>query len=404
MHILLVADGRSAITAGWLRMMSRLDYRVSLVSTFPCDPPEGADLVAVLPVAFSSFAGGQVRISDRSSAIDKTEKSWKRRMISAFRPAFLALRAWLAPLTMRKYQSQFTRIVCGLQPDMVHALRIPFEGMLASVTPKDIPFLVSTWGNDLTLHAHTSPFMAAHTRKALKRADGLISDTHRDVRLAKEWSLSGDAPTLVVPGNGGLDLDRVKEIIRRNDLSFDLPQDRPLIINPRGFRPGSVHQDTFFKSIPLVLEKVPQAFFICTAMLGQPEAEKWVRALGIQDHILLLPYLPQEQLWQLYSRSQVYVSLSSHDGTPNTFLEALACGCFPVVGDIESLREWLSDGENGLLVDPRDYEATANAVIEALSSDSLLESARQKNMKMIKQRAGVDQVGQRVKEFLFRFQ
>lgn len=404
MHILLVADGRSAITAGWLRLLGGLDCRVSLVSTFPCDPPEGADLVAVLPVAFSSFAGGQVSLSDRPAVIDQAGKSWQRRIISAFRPAFLAARAWLAPLTLRNYQTQFASLLSDLQPDLVHALRIPFEGMLASVTPKDIPFLVSIWGNDLTLHARTSPLMASHTRKALKRVDGLLSDANRDMRLAKEWGLREDAPTLVVPGNGGLDLKMIKDATKRKELPFQLPSNRPLVINPRGFRPGSVHQDTFFRSIPLVLEKVPESFFICTAMKGQPEAEKWVRALGIQDHVLLLPYLPQEQLWQLYSRSQVYLSLSSHDGTPNTFLEALACGCFPVVGDIESLREWLRDGENGFLVDPRDHSAAAGAVIRALSDESLLLKAKQNNLAMIKQRADVGMISQQVKEFLRNFQ
>ena len=403
MHILLVADGRSAITAGWLRMLRRLDIRVSLVSTFPCDPPEEADLVAILPVAFSSLAGGQVRIKS-NSAINQEEIHWKRRVIGAFRPAFLTVRAWMAPLTLRKYQSQFTSILSDLQPDMVHALRIPFEGMLASLTPKDIPLLVSIWGNDLTLHARTSPFMASHTRKALRRADGLLADAHRDERLAKQWGLRVDAPTLVVPGNGGLDLKRVKEVTKGKELPFDLPADRPLVINPRGFRPGSVHQDTFFRSIPLVLEKVPQAFFICTAMQGQPEAEKWVEKLGIQDHVLLLPYLPQGQLWQVYAQSKVYVSLSSHDGTPNTFLEALDCCCFPVVGDIESLREWLRDGKNGLLVDPMDPHQAADAVIQALTDEALLASARQKNFAMIKQRVDVDLVGHQVNEFLINFQ
>jgi glycosyltransferase involved in cell wall biosynthesis len=404
MHILLVADGRSAITAGWLRMLHRLDTRVSLVSTFPCDPPEFADLVSVLPVGFSSFAGGQVRLSDVSTVAGQADISLKRRVIGAFRPAFLSARAWLAPLALRKFQEKFNQIVADLQPDLVHALRIPFEGMLAAGTPAEIPFIVSIWGNDLTLHARTSPLIASHTRRTLERADGLLADAHRDARLAKEWGLGVEVPTLVVPGNGGLDLKRIMEIKKRNDLPFDLPPNRPLVINPRGFRPGSVHQDTFFKSIPLILERVPDAFFVCTAMQGQTVADNWVRKLGIQDHVLLLPYLPQEQLWQIYAQSKVYVSLSSHDGTPNTFLEALACGCFPVVGDIESLREWLIDGENGLLVDPRDPAAAAAAVIRALSDESLLGSAKQKNIEMIRQRADVDLVGRQVEGFLSQFQ
>lgn len=395
-HILLVADGRSTITRGWLRMLKGLGCRVSLVSTFPCDPPESANLVEILPVGFSSMSGGQVKLSTKQAS----GAGWKRQMIRAFRPVFLGLRAWLAPLTLRKYQKRFTRIVADLKPDLVHALRIPFEGMLAAVTPKEIPLLVSIWGNDLTLHARTSPLMAAYTRWVLERADGLLADAKRDVQLAKDWGLGEKIPMLVVPGSGGLDLDRISLVIKSGSLPFNLPEARPIVVNPRGFRPGSVQQDTFFKSIPLVLEKVPDAFFICTAMQGQPQAENWVRKLGIQENVLLLPYLLQEELWQVYARSQVYVSLSSHDGTPNTFLEALACGCFPVVGDIASLREWLEDGVNGLLVDPRDHQAAADAIIRAIEEKSMRKTAGKQNDSMIKGRAEIEQIRIMVGNFL----
>jgi len=414
MHILLVADGRSAITAGWLRMLSRLECRVSLVSTFPCDPPEFAELAAVLPVGFSSLAGGQVRLSGTRTEKGQAGTGIKRRVIGAFRPALLSARAWLTPLTLGNYQKRVIQIVKDLQPDIVHALRIPFEGMLAAATPTDIPFIVSIWGNDLTLHARTSPFMTSRTKQTLKHANGLLADANRDVRLAKDWGLKAGTPSLVVPGNGGLDLERIQEVIKKKnslrhserseESRLDLPSDRPLVINPRGFRPGSVHQDTFFKSIPQVLEKIPDAFFICTAMQGQPEAEKWVKKLAIKDHVLLLPYLPQEHLWQLYARAKVYVSLSSHDGTPNTFLEALACGCFPVVGDIESLQEWLTDGVNGFLVDPKDHSQAAVSIIRALSDETMHLSATKKNKKMIRQRAEVNSISRQVESFLSRFQ
>ncbi len=39
------------------------------------------------------------------------------------------------------------------------------------------------------------------------------------------------------------------------------PVEEPVIINPRGFRPY-VRNDVFFKAIPLVLEKQPDAKFI----------------------------------------------------------------------------------------------------------------------------------------------
>jgi glycosyltransferase involved in cell wall biosynthesis len=165
----------------------------------------------------------------------------------------------------------------------------------------------------------------------------LLADAGRDLRLAKQWGLCADVPEAVLPGNGGLDLKEINRTITVHiEQPYQLPQDRPLVVNPRGFRPGSVHQDVFFRCLTKVLQEFPSAFFICPAMQGQPQALRWIGEYHLEEHVLLLPYLNQQQLWQLFSRSQVYVSLSSHDGTPNTFLEAMACGCFPVVGDIES--------------------------------------------------------------------
>ena len=135
-------------------------------------------------------------------------------------------------------------------------------------------------------------------------------------------------------------------------------------------------------------------------MQGQPQAERWVEDLNLGEHVLLLPYLPQEQLWRLYSRAQIYVSLSSHDGTPNTFLEALACGCFPVVGDIASLREWLNNGENGLLVNPLDPQQAADAMIKAVVDEGLRFGALKKNYEMIRSRAEVGGVRKKYRSFL----
>ena len=400
-HILIVADGRSPITRNWLHMLSGLDCRVSLVSTYPCQPPQDAVLLDVLPVGFSSLAGGQVQTSPESEAPNK-KALWKRMLLNRLRPLLLLLRSYLAPLNLASYQTRLNRIVMEAQPDLVHALRIPFEGMLAAHLPQEIPVLISTWGNDLTLHARASFLMARRTRQTLERADGLLADASRDLRLAYEWGLRNSAPGMVMPGNGGLDIDEIQHVAEQQPVVFadEIPSTRPLIINPRGFRPGSVHQDTFFRCIPLVLEQMPDAFFICSGMLGQPQALQWIRKLNLQDHILLLPYLPQQTLWQLFSRVQVYVSLSSHDGTPNTLLEALACGCFPVVGDIESLREWITDEHNGLLVNPQDANQAAHAILKVLSNDRLRQEAGRYNLSMLKERADIHNVRIKMRSFL----
>jgi glycosyltransferase involved in cell wall biosynthesis len=393
MHILVVADGRSPITHNWIKMASGLGWRISLVSTFPCEAVNGAELTGILPVGFSALSGGQVRIAGGRGG-------WQRWLLNRIRPLALTLRAFAAPLFLGRFQKRFFDIVADLKPDVVHALRIPFEGMLAESTPAHIPLVISIWGNDLTFHARTSPLMAAHTQRVLRRASGLLADAERDLGLAREWGFRSGLPAQVLPGNGGLDLDFLKRMLEEKELPFLLPEGNPIFVNPRGFRPGSVHQDVFFKSLPLVLKKIPGAFFVCTAMQGQPQAERWVEELKLGAHVLLLPYLPQEQLWRLYSRAQIYVSLSSHDGTPNTFLEALACGCFPVVGDIASLREWLDNGVNGLLVNSRDPQQAADAMIRAVMDEGLRFGALKRNYELIRSRAEIGGVRKKYRLFL----
>jgi len=90
---------------------------------------------------------------------------------------------------------------------------------------------------------------------------------------------------------------------------------------------------------------------------------------------------------QLFRRAMVAVSPSEHDGTPNTLLEAMACGCFPVAGDIESVREWLVDGENALLVNPADPQVLAAAIIRALDDAGLRRSAAEHNQTLVAERA-----------------
>jgi glycosyltransferase involved in cell wall biosynthesis len=279
-------------------------------------------------------------------------------------------------------------------------MRIPYEGMLASWTPDGIPLVVSTWGNDLTLHARGSRWMDSATRQTLHRTDGLVSDTQRDLKLAQEWGFDPQKPALEVPGSGGVNLEEVRAA---KSAATPLPSEwldgRPIIVNPRGIRPGSVRTDTFFKAIPHVLERIPRAAFACPSMAGQPEAIQWVTRLGLQEQVCLLPLIPQSQLWRLYDDSQVLVSVSEHDGTPNSVLEGMACGCFPVAGDIDSMREWIEPGVNGLLVPPGDETALAQAIYTAIEDSKLRSQAAERNLQLVTTRAETTQVMLQVEHF-----
>ena len=255
MKILLIADGRSPTALHWIQSMREVGIEVYLASTYPCARPENISGFYLMTVAFS----GMTRKGKKASqAAPGAPQTGRKGLIARFRNLFMRMRYILGPFTLPYYGFKLNRIVSKIRPDAVHALRIPFEGMLGAQLRRGIPFAVTVWGNDLTLHANGSHLMGMLTKTVLRRADALAADAARDIRLGRIWGFAPDKQTLVIPGNGGISLSDIRLIADagQNRLGW-LPSNYHIIINPRGFRPGSVRNDTFFKSIPLVLSKRP---------------------------------------------------------------------------------------------------------------------------------------------------
>lgn len=365
MRLLFVADGRSPIALQWIRYFTERGHEVFLASTFACRPALDVKGLDFVPVAFSGTKRPPVLGAPSPAS------SWTLGLRTA-------IRHFLGPLTIPRSARRLRQITQRVHPDLIHAMRIPYEGMLAADAYAGPPLLVSVWGNDFTLHAPSTPLMRHYTRWTMQVTDALHADCKRDIRLAHLWGLDPARPTLVVPGNGGV----------RAEVFYPpaQPVKAPVVVNPRGFR-AYVRNDVFFRAIPSVLREIPQARFLCASMAGQPQALQWIERLNIAHAVELLPPLPHEQMAAVFRRAAVLVSPSVHDGTPNSLLEGMACGCFPIAGNLESVREWVIDGENGLLIDANDPHSLAKSMLTALKDYRLRERAAQVNHAIIQERA-----------------
>jgi Glycosyl transferases group 1/Glycosyl transferase 4-like len=382
MKILFVADGRSPISQNWIRHFAERGDEVYLASTFACEVDFPLKRLEFTPVAFSAVKKQGSRPGSGS-------------------PRALGLRTlirqWIGPLSIARSAQKLRAFIQEVQPDIIHALRVPYEGMLTAAALEGLvsrpSFLASIWGNDFTLHAPSTPLMGYYTRKTMKAVDALHADCERDLRLAQTWGLGVDKPTLVTPGNGGI----------RSDVFYppEKPVTNPVIINPRGFR-AYVKNEAFFKSIPLVLAKRSDARFICSSMAGESQALQWMKELKIEHAVQLNPPLSHAQMGDVFRGAQIVVSPSIHDGTPNSLLEGMACGCFPIAGDLESIREWITPGQNGLLVDPNNPQAIADAILIALEREDLRREAAGLNAKIISARGEYTQNMKLVGEFYER--
>lgn len=393
MKLLFVADGRSPIALNWIGYFSNAGHEVHLVSTFACSPELNLASLHYVSVALSGLRGSHSDSGEGSGASSRVERLAPVRLRTA-------LRRWLGPLTIPRAGAQLTRIITQIQPDLVHAMRIPFEGMLAAQSLLDmpgVPLVVSVWGNDFTLHAPSTPMMAEYTRLCLQRADALHADCRRDVRLARQWGYDPERRTFVLPGGGGIQLDLFHPLAERNIIAGERAEYQ--VVNPRGIR-SYIRTDTFFKAVPIILQQFPHIRFVCPAMSGEPQAERWLATLEISGAVELLPKQSRLQMANLFQQSDLVVSPSEHDGTPNTLLEGMACGCFPVAGNIESLREWIIPEINGLLFDPGSPQDLAESIVRACSEPGLRRSAAAYNIQLVAERADYQRVmGQAESEY-----
>jgi glycosyltransferase involved in cell wall biosynthesis len=388
MRVLFVADGRSPIALNWISYFLDRGDEVHLVSTFECAPSEKFASINIVPVAFSQLKKAKPTSFDQSS---KGDLLWGSSLVNLR----TSLRRILSPLSLPGAAKRLEGIIAEIKPDLVHAMRIPFEGILAAQAlhmDEVTPLIISVWGNDFTLHAKATPWMRSYTRLSLARADGLHTDCKRDLRLASQWGYIDHKPSLVVPGNGGIKTDL---FYSSQELSISR---RKLVINPRGVR-SYIRNDTFFAAIPHILDSHPETKFVCPGMIAESEVKKWIEKYDIAKAVELLPNQSRIEMAELFRQAAVAISPSTHDGTPNTLLEAMACGCYPIAGDLDSIREWIEPGVNGNLIDPADRLALAVAVSNAFENPALRQKAAEINQGIIAERAEYQSAMIRAQEF-----
>lgn len=386
MKILFVADGRSPIALNWMGYFVAAGHDVHLASTFPCEPDLKFASLHVIPLAFSEAAGMPGKPGGRRGLVG--------RIAGLVSPGMrAALRHWLAPLGMQQAAGKLRAVLAQTQPELVHAMRIPYDGMLAAAAAPAAPLLVSVWGNDFTLHAPSNPWMGRLTRACLSRAAALHTDCQNDQRLARQWGFDFAKPAIALPGGGGVQPEWF--------YPPETEPTQPVVLNPRGLR-AYVRNEVFFAAAGILHRQRPEVRFECLSMQGEAQAAAWVAQHGLESAVTLLPKLTRPQVAERLRRAPVVVSLTEHDGTPNTLLEALACGCLPVAGDIPALREWITDGENGLLVAPRDAQGLAAALLRGLDDADLRRRAREINQRLIAERAVYPQVMAQAEAFYRR--
>ena len=304
----------------------------------------------------------------------------------------------MAPINGRRIRSAVERA----KPNVVHGLRIPHEAMAAmAACPPAVPLAVSIWGNDLTHEAPATCMGGRAARRVLARTDLLFADCQRDIDLARTWGLRPTIPTTVLPGGGGIDLARMAEEHRKlasqpGDL---VGPDHRLIVNARGGRPY-VRNEFLLEALSLLATELdPRVRIVFVDSAHDAALCRAIEHHRLSNKIIVTGRRSQGEVFSLFRRAEVSVSITDQDGTPNSLLEAMAAGAIPVCSDLPSIREWIEPGRNGFMAAFNDPLAVAEALWLALGlSDAERSAIKAENGRIIAARVERGSVGKRAAE------
>jgi glycosyltransferase involved in cell wall biosynthesis len=129
-----------------------------------------------------------------------------------------------------------------------------------------------------------------------------------------------------------------------------------------------------------------------------PRLRAWVSQAGLERYFDFRGHLGADQrdeLVRLYQKAWVFVLPSYHEGMPTVLLEAMASGLPVVSTAVGGAKEVLVNGENGLLVPPRDSHALAYAMRALLENAGLRDYLGRNARETVERCYSWDAIGER---------
>lgn len=261
------------------------------------------------------------------------------------------------------------------QFDVVHS-HTPKAGILAPIAAKlaQVPTVVHTVHgflcHDKTPYLKRSIFWFFEKITALF-SDALLSQSREDMRRAVEWKIC-DSKKIHYLGNG-IDPSFFNPNGETSGLKEKLgfgQNDRIIgtvgrLVYEKGYR-------EFFEAAGKLVKKYPDLKFVMIGPQEPDQKDSITLGSDVLNHKDVYRFLGwQKDLRPWYSVFDIFVLPSHREGIPRACMEAAAMKCPVVTTDIRGCREVVLEGVNGLLVEPRNSDAVADAIERLLLNEPL---------------------------------
>jgi glycosyltransferase involved in cell wall biosynthesis len=311
--------------------------------------------------------------------------NWKKRKVPYIKGEYFLQRKFpvfyttLHPFLEVTANEKLTQILNDIQPDLVHSFEMQSCSYPILETMQKFPhikWLYSCWGSDL-FYYQNQPQHVLKIKAVLSRINYLHTDCNRDLILAKNLGFKGKH-TGVIPGGGGFHLEAF--------LPFIHSVSERKIILVKGY------QHKFGRALPILKALMYLTDYLTDYKVIVFGSHKvvidWVHENRLPFKVFPKDTISHEEILKIMGQSAIYIGNSLSDGIPNTLLEAIIMGAFPIQSNPGNVTaEIISDGKNGFLIEnPDDEKVIANLILKVLQQREFLEKAFEINQKIAKER------------------
>lgn len=381
---MIVAFSDSIHTARWVAQLDRTKYDIHL---FPSVP-----FRQIYPQL------KHITIWQWKRKADDKEKGLVYRNPS---PIYRILEKGIGGLLMKKMAAlikqwqpiSLNRTIRLLRPDIVHSMETQKAGYLVSNILKHnsrLKWVHSTWGVDLH-YFQSFPDHKVKLEQMMPRINILISEGIRDINLARDLGYQGKY--FVIPSVGGsMDFDYLDSL----DMGIIPSQRRKIIL--KGYEGDERLASNSLKALRLIKDML-QGYEVIIHSCNENllPAVKEVQS-GNEFVLKTLAHIEYGELLRLTSESRISITNNLSDGVPNTMLEAMAFGTFPIQSNTAITEGWIENGKNGLLTDPLQVEQIAGAIKCALQDDELVNLAAQINRRLVRSELNREKIQKEVEK------
>ena len=249
--------------------------------------------------------------------------------------------------------------------DIVHVHAVDTFGAVSILSAKLLrkPALVTVHRADVL--PGSSPFFNMLRTVALKVADVVIPVSAATKKLALKVGAPKNKVTIIYNAvDESIFTPRSKALCRSK---LALPQNSKIILSVGNLIPRKGFK-YLIQALPKILTKVPNAILIIVG--DGPQKEELISfAKNLNDKVIFTGRIPTNDLCLYYGAADVFALPSLHEGHAVVLLEAMSSGLPIVATKVGGNLETVIDGENGYLVDPKNVDQLANAIIKILSDE-----------------------------------